>query len=133
MGVGITLVLLAIRAKQVGEELKMIEQMEWIGSRVGGPSVIVSLGTGTWMVVRSNAWQFNQGWILGGLIILAILFFMGVGFHVPQYKRIRLAIEKHGEESPVVQQLIGRSFTAAQLEVVLLVIVILLMVFKPGI
>lgn len=133
MGAGVTLVLLAIRAKQVEEELRMIAQMEWIGSRVGGPSVITVLGTGIWMIIRSNAWQFNQAWVLGGLIILVLLFIIGVGFHLPQYRRIRVAIEKYGEGSPAIRTLVKRSFLAAQIEVVMLTFVILLMVFKPGI
>lgn len=132
MGAGITIVLLAVRARQVGDELNMIAQMEWIGSRVGGPSVIVSLGTGVWMVFRSNAYQFSQGWVFGGLTLLVVLFLVGIGFHAPQYNRIRTAVEKHGEDSPTVKQLIKRSFAAAQIEIVLLGIVILLMVFKPG-
>jgi uncharacterized membrane protein len=133
MGAGITLVLLAWRAKRLGEELEMIDQMEWIGSRVGGPAVIISLGTGLWMVVGTNLWQFSQAWVVGGLIILILLFLVGVGFHLPQYKRIRAASEEYGKDSLVVQQLIRRSFAAAQIEVALLVIVIFLMVFKPGI
>lgn len=132
MGAGITLVLLTTRAKQVGEELGMISQMEWLGSRVGGPAVIVMLGTGVWMVARSGAWQFSQLWIILAIALVVILFLVGVGFHVPQYKRIRNAVEQHGESSPEARRLIHGSFLAAQIEVVLLAITVLLMVFKPG-
>jgi uncharacterized membrane protein len=133
MGAGITLVLLAIRARQVGEELKMIGQMEWLGSRVGGPAVILMLGSGVWMVARSGAWQFSQLWIILAIALVILLFLVGVGFHVPQYERIRTAIEQHGEDSLEARRLIHRSFLAAQVEVVLLAIAVLLMVFKPGI
>jgi uncharacterized membrane protein len=133
MGAGITLVLLAIRAGQVGEELKMIGQMEWIGSRIGGPAVIIMLGSGVWMVARSGAWQFSQLWIILAIALVVLLFLVGVGFHVPQYARIRSAIEKHGEDAPETRRLVRRSFLAAQVEVVLLAIAVLLMVFKPGI
>jgi uncharacterized membrane protein len=95
--------------------------------------VIISLGTGIWMVAGTNMWQFSQGWVIGGLIILVLLFLIGVGFHLPQYNRIRAASEEYGQDSPVVQRLMRRSFAAAQIEVVLLAIVIFLMVFKPGI
>jgi uncharacterized membrane protein len=133
LGSGLLLVLLAVRAKQVGKELDLINQMEWVGTRIGGPSVILTLATGIWMVLRSNVWQFDQGWVLGGLIILAVLFLVGVGFHVPQYKRIHKAKSEHGDDSPTVQRLMKQSFAAAQIEVVLLAIAIFLMVFKPGI
>jgi uncharacterized membrane protein len=133
MGAGITLVLLAVRARQNGEELKMIGQMEWLGSRVGGPAVIIMLGSGVWMVARSGAWQFSQLWIILAIALVVVLFLVGVGFHVPQYKRIRTAVEQHGEDSPEARRLVHRSFLAAQVEVGLLAIVVLLMVFKPGI
>jgi len=133
MGAGITLVLLAIRARQVGQELKMIGQMEWLGVRIGGPSVIIVLGSGVWMVARSSAWQFSQLWIILAVTLFVVLFLAGVGFHMPQYKRIRTAIEQHGEDSSEVRHLVQRSFLAARVEVVLLVIAVLLMVFKPGI
>jgi uncharacterized membrane protein len=133
LGSGFMLVLLAVRARQVGKELALIAQMEWVGSRIGGPAVIVTLVTGIWMVLRSSAWQFSQGWVLGGLIILAFLFLVGIGFHVPQYKRIHKARTELGNDSPAVQRLISQSFAAAQLEVVFIAIAIFLMVFKPGI
>jgi uncharacterized membrane protein len=133
MGAGITLALLAIRARQVGEELKMIGQMEWIGSRIGGPSVIVMAGTGVWMVARSGAWQFSQLWIILAIGLVIVLFLIGVGFHIPQYRRIRAAVEQHGENSSEVRRLTNRSFLATQAEVVLLAMVVLLMVFKPGV
>jgi uncharacterized membrane protein len=133
MGAGITLMLLAIRARQVGEELKMIGQMEWLGSRIGGPAVIIMLGSGVWMVARSGAWQFSQLWIILAIALVVVLFLVGVVFHIPQYKRIRTAIEQHGEGSPETLRLIHQSFLATQVEVVLLAIAVLLMVFKPGI
>lgn len=133
LGSGLMLVLLAVRARQVGKEPALIGQMEWVGSRIGGPAVIATLATGVWMVLRSNAWQFDQGWILGGLIILAFLFLVGVGFHVPQYKRIHKAGAEYGDESPEVRRLTNQSFAATRLEVVLIAIAIFLMVFKPGI
>ncbi len=128
LGGGLLLVLLSVRARQVGKELDLIAQMEWVGSRIGGPAVIVTLTTGIWMVLRSNVWQFGQGWVLGGLIILAFLFLVGIGFHVPQYKRIYKAKSEHGDDSPIVQRLIKQSFAAAQIEVVFLAIAIFLIV-----
>jgi len=133
MGAGITLILLAVRARQVGEELKMIGQMEWVGSRIGGPSVILMFGSGVWMVTRSGAWQFGQSWIILAIALVVLLFLVGVGFHVPQYRRIRAAVRQFGKDSPEARRLIHRSFLAAQVEVVLLAVVLLLMVFKPGI
>jgi len=133
LGSGVMLSILSVRARQTGNEKGLIDQMEWAGARIGGPAVIATLATGVWMVARSSAWTFSQLWVLGGLIFLGGLFLVGVGFHVPQYKRIRRASEEFGEGSEVVQRLVNQSFRAARLEVILIAIAILLMVFKPGI
>jgi len=132
LGGGMMLVFLAVRARQVGREPELITQMEWVGSRIGGPAVLATLITGVWMVLRTDAWQFSQVWVWGGLAILILLFVIGVGFHVPQYKRIRQAQVGQENHSPRVQQLITQSFGAARLEVVLIAAAIFLMVFKPG-
>lgn len=133
LGGGLLIALLGFRATQVGEELEVIAQMEWVGSRIGGPASITTLVTGIWMVFRSNAWHFGQIWVLGGLIILLALFLVGIGFHIPQYKRIHAAKQEEGADSPKVQRLITRSFRAARVEVVILALAIFLMTFKPGI
>lgn len=112
LGGGILIVLLAVRARQIGKEMAMIDQMEWVGSRIV-PAVLVTLATGVWMVFRNSAFQFTQLWILVALLLFAILFFIGIGFHVPQYKRIYQAREEHGDDSPLVQKLINRSFAVA--------------------
>jgi len=85
------------------------------------------------MIARSGAWQFGQLWIILAIALVVVLFLVGVGFHVPQYKRIRSAIEQYGEDSPEMRRLVQRSFLAARVEIVLLAIAVLLMVFKPGI
>jgi hypothetical protein len=110
----------------------VIAQMEWVGTRIGGPTGITALVTGLWMVLRSGAWGFSQMWILGGLIILLFLFVVGIGFHVPQYRRIQGAIQKEGVETPTVQRPIKQSFAATRVEVIALAGAMFLMVFKPG-
>jgi uncharacterized membrane protein len=132
LGGGLLLALLGIRARQTGKEMELIAQMDWVGSRIGGPASITALVTGIGMVIRSGAWGFGQTWILGGLIILLLLFLVGVGFHVPQYKRIYRALQEEGAASIKAQRLIKQSFWAARLEVIVLAVAIFLMVFKPG-
>ena len=133
MGAGLTLSLLSIYVRKNGEDLKFIRMMEWIGPRVGGPSVIIMITTGGWMVSRSAAWTFDQGWVTGALFLLVLLFIVGVAFHVPHYKKIYSAAEQYGAESVEVKQLAKMSFTAAKIETILLALAVWLMIVKPGI
>jgi len=132
MGAGITIVLLGFHSRKTKTELKVIDQMEWIGPRVGGPSVFITLITGIGLVHDYPGWSFGNFWVIAGLVFLALLFSIGIMFHVPQYKKIRKAVKESGEDSPAVRKLISQSFNGARLEVVLLILVVWMMVLKPG-
>jgi uncharacterized membrane protein len=126
------LTVLSIRARQTGKELDLISQMEWVGSRIGGPATLITLASGSGMVLLSDGWTFGQPWVLGGLGILFLLFLVGVGFHGPQFKRIRSVVQKEGDESARADRLIQQSFMMTRFEILALALAMFLMVFKPG-
>ena len=133
LGGGIYTVLLATRARQSGEQLKAIAQMEWVGPRLGGSVSVLLVGSGIWMVARSDAWGFGQAWIIIALVIFGVLLAVGVGFHGPQYKRIDAAVNEHGSDSVEAMKLASQSFRAAEIETVLLAVALLVMITKPGV
>lgn len=133
MGAGLTFMLLGLRARDATSKQQLIAQMEWLGARVGGLAVIVMAATGVWMVARGVAWDFGQAWVLLSIVLLVVLFLVGIGFHMPQYRRIRTAIAEYGPEAPQTNKLVWRSLAATRVEVALLAVVVLLMVFKPGV
>ncbi len=79
------------------------------------------------MVLRNGAYDFTDPWVIGGIVGFLALFAIGVGFHGPNYKRIAAA----GAESSHGLQMIYRGIAAARVEVVVLLVVLALMVFKP--
>jgi uncharacterized membrane protein len=95
-------------------------------------AVVGVLGSGIWMVIRRGGYEFADAWIVGGVVGFAIPVAIGAGFHNRQYKRVNQAAAEHGESSPQVARLFNASIPGAQAEVVLLVAVLWLMVFKPG-
>lgn len=131
-GGGVILLLLSSRARQQGQLFAFVQQMEWVGPRIGPPVSIGLVGTGVWMVIRSEGFEFSQAWIIGGLVGFGVLLAIGAGFHGRQYRKINAAAAEHGENSNVVADLIAGSFRAAQIEVALLLVVFWLMVAKPG-
>ena len=100
-----------------------VQQMEWVGPKIGPVVSIGLVGTGIWMVVRRGEFDFSDAWIIGGIVGFVVLLAIGIGFHGRQYKRINTAAAEHGETSDVVNNLIAGSFRAAKTEVVLLLIV----------
>lgn len=131
LGAAITLALLALQAGKSGQRSDFIRQMEWVGPRIGAPASLTILATGVWMVLRNDAWSFSDVWILVGLGLFAIVFAAGAGFHVPNYKRIHASEERYGPDSPPTIRLIRRSFAATWWEIVILVVIFGLMIFKP--
>lgn len=127
IGSGALTVLHASHANKTGQHSRMIEQMEWVGPRIGGPVSLLIPVTGAWLVARNGSFEFTDPWVLGGIAGFVLLFAVGVGFHGPNYKRIARA----GAESSEGLRLIRRGFAAARLEVFVLLVVMGLMVFKP--
>ena len=131
-GAGTTTVMLSSRARQRGELFSFVQQMEWVGPKLGPPVSIGVVGTGIWMVARSGEFDFSDAWVIGALVGFVVLLAIGVGYHARQYKKINAAASEHGEGSSVVADLITGSFRAAQIEVAVLLVIFWLMVAKPG-
>lgn len=131
LGGGTMLVVESIRARRSGDEASFIGYMEWAGPRVGPPVSLVLAVTGVWMVLRSSAWSFTEFWIAIGIGVFVLLLGIGIGFHARQYARINEAKAQLGPDAPETKRLIHQSFTAAEIEVALLVVVVLVMVAKP--
>lgn len=129
LGAGTVLVLLAVLARRTGDETRLMASFEWLGQRIGPPVTLVLAVTGIWMVLRSGAWSFADLWVGGGLAALVLLLVIGLGFHRPQYDRIRAAVAAHDVER--TRRLIGGSIVGARVEVVLLLAAFWLMTVKP--
>ena len=95
------------------------------------PSAIAVLVFGVWMVAVSD-WNFSDTWILLGLIGIAITIVTGAGFLGPESERLaRLGAERDPSD-PDVQRRILRIFVISRIDLVVLVLVVAVMVFKPG-
>lgn len=131
LGGAVALALLAGHAGASGTRSAFVRQMEWVGPRAGGSASLVILATGVWMVLRNDAWAFSDVWILVALVLFAGTFVLGVGFHVPNYKKIHASEERNGPDSPATIRLMRRSFAAIWWEIAILVVIFGLMIFKP--
>ncbi len=123
------LYLLSRHAIRNGSEMSAIRQFEWVGPRSGGPLSLLILGTGIWMILRSEIWDFTRPWILWGLLAFVVLTFFGIGLHRPNFLRIDAA-EEEGDTARA-EQLAHRGFAIAGWEAVVLLATFGVMVFKP--
>jgi uncharacterized membrane protein len=99
--------------------------------RVFMPASIVVVLAGAWMIY-DGPWTMAQGWVSAGLGLYALSFLTGIGFLGPESGRISKLTEAHGAEHPDVQRRIRRVLLISRIELIWLVAIVALMVFKPG-
>ena len=102
------------------------------GTRVFAPASLVVIAVGIAMVLVDPAWDFGQLWIMLSLVAVAISFITGATFLGPESGRIGKLIEERGPGDPEVMRRIGRTLVVSRIDYVVLLLVVVLMVFKPG-
>jgi uncharacterized membrane protein len=106
-------------------------EMAVVGNAIFLPASLVVLALGVWMVVISG-WDFEDLWIaigIAGVVATAITGSVVIG---PRLKKIGEAIAQRGPEDEGVQNDIARLFVIARIDLVVLAVVIVDMVIKPG-
>ena len=105
---------------------------EWVGTRVFTPASLLVLALGIWMVIDNPGIGFGDTWIvlgLGGIIFSALV---GSIFLGPESGRIGKLIDAEGADSPEVQRRLKRIFLVSRVELVILLLVVVDMVVRPG-
>ncbi len=131
-GAGTVRAVLFARARGSGDRLRLItflEENEFLGRVYYNITGIITLVAGVWLVLISN-WEFSQLWISIGFIGVIVGIVWGVVFY-PRFQREALAGLADGEVSDVREPL-TRFALYANVELLILVIVVWAMVFKPG-
>jgi uncharacterized membrane protein len=115
----------AFRSFAAGPERTALfmSDVEWIGTRVLTPAALLVVLFGVWMVIKEPAWEFSQFWVTAGLMVFIASFLTGAGFLGPESGRISKLVAARGAEDAEVQN---------RIELVLLILVVLDMVAKPG-
>ena len=107
-------------------------QSEWLGNHIFLPSSIILLGLGLWMVLGFELWDITDLWVLIGLGGIVATIITGAGFLGPESKRLSMAAQEKGVDDPQVQASIARIFAISRIDLVVLLIVVVDMVIKPG-
>ena len=120
-----------VRTDDGGRIAYFAGEAEWVGMRVFVPSSVVVLLAGIALVLEGN-WGFDQLWILLGLAGIAFSIVVGAAFLGPESGRIKGLMEARGPEDTEVKERIARIFTISRIELVILLLIVLDMVIKPG-
>jgi hypothetical protein len=82
--------------------------------------------------VIEGDWDWDQTWIVLGLVIYALTFLVGVLFYIPQGKKLQAAVAAGGHSSA---DAVARAETIARMiwvDVALLLAAVFVMTTKPG-
>jgi uncharacterized membrane protein len=126
----------ALATKVMGENdparlVRVAKDIGDLGKRLITPSAIAVLVFGVWIVAVS-AWNFTDTWVLLGLIGIAITIVTGAGFLGPESERLGKLGAERGPTDPELQRRIRRIFVISRVDLVVLILVVADMVFKPG-
>ncbi len=123
----------ASRAPDRAAVLRLSRELEWVGPRLIGPSALVVIGLGIWLVPVEEGLAFSQLWIWLSLVLLAVSMVQNGVYSAPEGKRIARLAEQRGAEDPEVRRRLSRQLWLGRLDLLILVVVLWLMVFKPGV
>jgi len=91
----------------------------------------VVLVFGLWMVLESEAWDFSQAWIQLAIGLFAVAFVIGALY----LSRVGIALGRAAAagDVPALRQLVDRWLTGYGVVLLILLVAVWDMVFKPGV
>ena len=108
-----------------------LSDVEWLGTRLLTPSALLVVIFGFGLLSELD-YSVGDTWIWLALAAFAASFIAGAGFLGPESGRIGNLVAERGADDPEVQARIRRILLVSRIELVILVLVILDMVVKPG-
>ena len=123
-----------LRFRAAGPEAvaQFTKAVEWIGLRILNPAALLVVIFGVLLVIEVDGYEFSQFWISAALVMFLASFITGAGFLGPESGRIDKLMDERGPADPEVQSRIARILLVSRIEFVLLVLIVLDMVLKPG-
>jgi uncharacterized membrane protein len=106
---------------------------EWSGTRIFGPAAATVLVFGLLMVWQSDAWSFVQTWVWLSLVLAVAAMIVGAAFYGPEGARIGALTAERGPDDPEVKRRVARVAMVNNIDVAVMVVIVFLMVFKPGV
>jgi uncharacterized membrane protein len=134
VGGGIYAQALATKVMREGDPAHMArtaKDLGDLGKRLNLPASVSVLVFGVWLVAVS-AWNFTDAWILIGLGGIAATIVTGAFFLGPEAERLGKIAPTRDPADPEIQRRIKRIFAISRIDLVVLIVVVADMVFKPG-
>ena len=124
----------AALATRSGEQARLygfIQDQAWLGKHYFAPAAIILILAGIAMVIESG-WEFADLWIVMGIALWVASVIIGAGFLGPRSEKLTTELEQKGMDDPGVQALANQLALLSRADLVILLLVVIVMVVKPG-
>lgn len=133
VGGGIMLDMMISQARRSGSQsdiLMLLAKTERYGKTFFAPSAVLVLVAG--IVMAAIGGIMAAPWVSFGFLGVFISAGLGMGYLTPKSGQLRQMIEARGMQDPEAVALGSRMMLVSRIDLVLLVLVVAAMVFKPG-
>ncbi len=113
------------------QALWFLGMAEWIGMRVYLPLSLIVVSAGAWLVSEAG-WGYDKMFVQIGLTGFVLTFIGGAALISPALKKAHSAVSEHGIDSTEAKSAIGRLNLISRIDLLILFLVVLNMVIKPG-
>jgi hypothetical protein len=110
---------------------RLLRDQEWLAKALFIPASLTVVIMGIALVIESDAWSFDQLWIVIGLVGFAVTFVTGLFVIKPVSDKIAAQAERDRGLTPGTLVEVERLLTKARSDYVVLFLVIADMVIKP--
>ena len=135
VGSDVAIQIIVLRAKRAGPDrlAYFAREIEWYGTRVLVPSSLLLVILGFILLHESSgAYDLGQGWVTFGFVVWLLSFIAGAAYLGPESERLSNMVDERGPEDPEYRRRLNRIFLVSRIELLLLILVVLDMVVKPG-
>ena len=133
VGSGFLIQVQAVRANRMNDQVslkRILDDVEGLSNTVFIPASLVVVVLGVLMVIDSDAWAFDQLWIVLGLIGYFATFVTGVAVLKPRGEHLAEAMGRDGMSDHVVTK-IRELLVLARIDFLVLMLVVFTMAVKP--
>ncbi len=133
VGGGIMLDMMIGQARRTGNQtelLALLAKTERYGKTFFSPSAVIVLVAG--IAMASIGGIMSAPWVSFGFLGVFVSAGLGMGYLTPKSGVLRRMIEERGMQDAEVQALGSRLLMVSRIDLLLLVLVVAAMVFKPG-
>ena len=121
----------AQRSRDEGTLRGLLSQGDFIGKAVFNPAGIITLAAGIWLGIEGD-YDFGEAWISIGFVGIAVGAILGMAFYPRVFNRGLAGIEAGGIDGSETEASLKSLRLVSALELLVLLVVVWAMVFKPG-